>query len=82
MYAGPKILAAVAGSWGVGPSRLDRREVGREDQGKISRKERAYGHLVGGVGPARKVPSGLDGAAGAGLVRWNRQVSRCVIRGC
>lgn len=76
MYAGPKSLAAVAaGAWGVGPSRLERRDVGRVDEGKMSRKERAYGHLVGGVGGARKKDGAVEGAAGMGLVRWNRVVS-------
>lgn len=80
MYAGPRSLAAVAQAWGVAPSRLDRRDVGKEDAGKMSRKERAYGHLVGGVGGARKKDTAVEGAAGAGLVRWNRMVScvRCV----
>lgn len=75
MYAGPKSLARVASAWGVGASRLEMRLVGKEEQGKMSAKERAYGHLVGGVGPGRKVESGADGAAGMGLVRWNRRVS-------
>ncbi|ORY66815.1 hypothetical protein BCR35DRAFT_282858 [Leucosporidium creatinivorum] len=75
MYVGPKSLAAVAGAWGVGPSRLDRRDVGKPDQGKVTRKEMAYGHLVGGVGGARKKDTAVEGAAGAGLVRWNRTPS-------
>ncbi|BGP21126.1 hypothetical protein JCM10213_008961 [Rhodosporidiobolus nylandii] len=77
LYVGPKSLAQVASaSWGVGPSRLDRALVGREDEGKMSRKEKAYGHLVGGRGGARKVGDEVgakEGAAGAGLVRWNRK---------
>jgi large subunit ribosomal protein L44 len=78
LYAGPKSLAQVAKSWGVGPSRLEKALVGREDEGKVSRKERAYGHLVGGRGGARKVGDEVgakEGAAGSGLVRWNRKVS-------
>ncbi|SCV67115.1 BQ2448_5761 [Microbotryum intermedium] len=77
MFVGPKSLAAVATSWGVAPTRLDQRWVGRPDVAKLSRKDRAYGHLIGGVGPAAKRESvGGDGAAGIGLVRWNRtQVS-------
>lgn len=75
MYVGPKSLAAVASSWGIGPTRLDLSEVGKVQEARMSRKERAYGHLVGGVGGARKKDSHeRDGAAGAGLVRWNRQV--------
>ncbi|GAA5981802.1 hypothetical protein JCM11641_007429 [Rhodosporidiobolus odoratus] len=77
LYVGPKSLVQVASaSWGVGPSRLERALVGREDEGKVSRKERAYGHLVGGRGGGRKVGSEVgarEGAAGAGLVRWNRK---------
>ncbi|GAA5831717.1 hypothetical protein JCM3766R1_004989 [Sporobolomyces carnicolor] len=76
LYAGPKSLAQVAKSWGVGPSRLEKALVGREDEGKVSRKERAYGHLVGGRGGARKIGDEVgakEGAAGAGLVRWNRK---------
>ncbi|BGP44147.1 54S ribosomal protein L3 mitochondrial [Rhodotorula kratochvilovae] len=77
LYVGPKSLAAVASqSWGVGPSRLDLALVGREDEGKVSRKDRAYGHLVGGRGGARKVGNEVgarEGAAGPGLVRWNRK---------
>lgn len=82
MYVGPKALAEVArASWGVGPSRLDLYTVGREDEPKMSRRERAYGHLVGGVGGARKEKGGeKDGAAGAGLVRWNRNVSTASAR--
>ncbi|GAA6009888.1 hypothetical protein JCM10207_002146 [Rhodosporidiobolus poonsookiae] len=76
-YAGPKSLAQVAQlQWGVAPSRLDRALVGKEDEGKVSRKERAYGHLVGGRGGARKLGDEVgarEGAAGAGLVRWNRK---------
>jgi large subunit ribosomal protein L44 len=78
LYAGPKSLAQVAKSWGVGPSRLEKALVGREDEGKVSRKERAYGHLVGGRGGARKIGDEVgakEGAAGSGLVRWNRKVS-------
>lgn len=78
MYVGPKSLAAVATSWGVGPSRLERRLVGAEDIGKQSKGDRAYGHLVGGVGPGSIEPSAKDGAAGMGLVRWNRRVSLAV----
>ncbi|GAA5887135.1 hypothetical protein JCM6882_009459 [Rhodosporidiobolus microsporus] len=77
LYAGPKNLAQVAAQqWGVGPSRLDRALVGKEDEGKMSAKERAYGHLVGGRGGARKVGNEVgarEGAAGPGLVRWNRK---------
>lgn len=78
LYVGPKSLAQVAhASWGVGPSRLERALVGREDEGKVSRKDRAYGHLVQGRGGAR--PHGnevgaKEGAAGPGLLRWNRKV--------
>ncbi|SCZ96294.1 BZ3500_MvSof-1268-A1-R1_Chr8-2g10098 [Microbotryum saponariae] len=73
MFVGPKSLAAVATSWGIAPTRLDHRWVGRPDVQKLSRKDRAYGHLVGGVGPAAKRESvGGDGAAGIGLLRWNR----------
>ena len=74
MYAGPKSLAAVATSWGIGPSRLEKRLVGAEDKGKQTSGDRAYGHLVGGVGPGRAKPNEFDGAAGMGLIRWNRQV--------
>lgn len=74
MYAGPKSLAAVATSWGIGPSRLEKRLVGAEDKGKQTSGDRAYGHLVGGVGPGKDKVNELDGAAGMGLVRWNRQV--------
>lgn len=79
MYAGPKSLAAVASSWGVGPSRLERRLVGTPDLVKQSKGDRAYGHLVGGVGPGKIEKSEFDGAAGMGLARWNRRVSlrRC-----
>ncbi|GAA5833451.1 hypothetical protein JCM11251_003498 [Rhodosporidiobolus azoricus] len=77
LYAGPKNLAQVASKqWGVGPSRLDRALVGKEEEGKMSAKERAYGHLVGGRGGARKLGDEVgarEGAAGAGLVRWNRK---------
>ena len=75
MYVGPKALAEVArASWGVGPSRRELQAVGKEEEGKVSRRERAYGHLVGGVGGGRKETRGeKDGAAGAGLVRWNRR---------
>ncbi|GAA6015850.1 hypothetical protein JCM11491_007208 [Sporobolomyces phaffii] len=76
LYAGPKSLAQVAKSWGVGPSRLEKALVGREDEGKVSRKDRAYGHLVGGRGGARKIGDEVgarEGAAGSGLVRWNRK---------
>ncbi|GAA5949202.1 hypothetical protein JCM3765_003329 [Sporobolomyces pararoseus] len=76
LYAGPKSLAQVAKSWGIGPSRLEKALVGREDEGKVSRKERAYGHLVGGRGGARKIGDEVgarEGAAGSGLVRWNRK---------
>ncbi|GAA6003891.1 mitochondrial 54S ribosomal protein mL44 MRPL3 [Rhodotorula paludigena] len=77
LYVGPKSLAAVASqSWGVGPSRLDLALVGKEDEGKVSRKDRAYGHLVGGRGGARKLGHEVgakEGAAGAGLIRWNRK---------
>ncbi|GAA5898799.1 hypothetical protein JCM5296_005611 [Sporobolomyces johnsonii] len=76
LYSGPKSLAAVASSWGVGPSRLEMALVGREDEGKVTRKDRAYGHLVGGRGGARKLgnESGAkEGAAGSGLLRWNRK---------
>lgn len=79
LYAGPKTLAQVAKSWGVGPSRLEKALVGREDEGKVSRKDRAYGHLVGGRGGARKLGDEVgarEGAAGSGLVRWNRKVSQ------
>ncbi|SGY38952.1 BQ5605_C003g02108 [Microbotryum silenes-dioicae] len=73
MFVGPKSLAAVATSWGIAPTRLDHRWVGRPDAQKLSGKDRAYGHLVGGIGPAAKRESvGGDGAAGIGLVRWNR----------
>lgn len=75
MYAGPKSLAAVASSWGVGPSRLELRLVGAEDKGKQTKGDRAYGHLVGGVGPGKANPVTFDNAAGMGLVRWNRRVS-------
>lgn len=79
MYAGPKSLAAVAASWGVCPTRFDLRTVGvdAEEGRKTSKKDRAYGHLVGGVGGANKKKdlSRTDGAAGMGLVRWNRMVS-------
>lgn len=74
LYSGPKSLASVVSSWGIGPSRLDMRLVGAEEQKKLSRKENAYGHLVGGVGPARKIASALEGSGGMGLVRWNRKV--------
>ncbi|GAA6043281.1 hypothetical protein JCM8097_003031 [Rhodosporidiobolus ruineniae] len=77
LYAGPKHLAQVAGlQWGIGPSRLDRALVGKEDEGKVSRKERAYGHLVEGRGGARRLGDEVgarEGAAGAGLIRWNRK---------
>lgn len=77
LYVGPKSLAAVAShAWGVAPSRLDLALVGRDDPGKVSRKDRAYGHLVGGRGGARKVGDEVgarEGAAGQGLVRWNRK---------
>lgn len=75
MYAGPKSLAAVAKSWGIAGSRLDAVLVGKEDEGKKTAKERAYGHLVGGVGGRKKEISAMDGTAGAGLMRWNRRVS-------
>ncbi|GAA5858078.1 hypothetical protein JCM8547_005644 [Rhodosporidiobolus lusitaniae] len=76
-YAGPKHLAQVASaSWGVGPSRLERALVGRDADVKVSRKEKAYGHLVEGRGGARKLGDEVgarEGAAGSGLVRWNRK---------
>lgn len=77
MYVGPKALAEVArASWGVGPSRRELQVVGQEEEARLSRRERAYGHLVGGVGGARKETRGeKDGAAGAGLVRWNRRAT-------
>ena len=87
LYVGPKSLAQVAQLvWGVGPSRNERALVGREEEGKVSRKERAYGHLVQGRGGARKAGNEVgakEGAAGPGLIRWNRKVcfrslSRCV----
>lgn len=84
MYVGPKSLAAVGGSWGIGPSRLDRRLVGGGVdgvEGRESKKDRAYAHLVGGVGGAKKGVEGKDGAAGMGLVRWNRRVSISGLRG-
>lgn len=78
LYVGPKSLANVANlSWGVGPTRLERALVGKEDEGKVSRKDRAYGHLQQGRGGARKVGNEVgakEGAAGPGLVRWNRKV--------
>ncbi|KAK4053286.1 medium-chain fatty acid-CoA ligase faa2 [Microbotryomycetes sp. JL221] len=75
LYVGPKTLANVATNWGVKPTRLDLRDVGRPDEEtrKLSRKEKAYGHLVNGVGGARKKDRTLEGAAGPGLVRWNRR---------
>ncbi|GAA5847605.1 hypothetical protein JCM9279_005321 [Rhodotorula babjevae] len=77
LYVGPKSLASVAQhAWGVAPSRLDLAIVGREDEGKVSRNDRAYGHLVGGRGGARKVGNEVgarEGAAGQGLIRWNRK---------
>ncbi|KAM0787288.1 hypothetical protein ACM66B_006521 [Microbotryomycetes sp. NB124-2] len=73
LYAGPKTLAAVATSWGAKPTRLDLRDVGRDEQKRLSRKERAYGHLVNGVGGARPKDRAIEGAAGFGLVRWNRK---------
>ncbi|KPV72719.1 uncharacterized protein RHOBADRAFT_55418, partial [Rhodotorula graminis WP1] len=77
LYVGPKSLASVAQhAWGVAPSRLDLALVGREDEGKVSRKDRAYGHLVGGKGGPRKVGNEVgarEGAAGQGLIRWNRK---------
>ncbi|GAA5945612.1 hypothetical protein JCM3775_000542, partial [Rhodotorula graminis] len=77
LYVGPKSLASVAQhAWGVAPSRLDLALVGREDEGKVSRKDRAYGHLVGGRGGPRKVGNEVgarEGAAGQGLIRWNRK---------
>ncbi|POY71596.1 hypothetical protein BMF94_5381 [Rhodotorula taiwanensis] len=77
LYVGPKSLANVANlSWGVGPTRLERALVGKEDEGKVSRKDRAYGHLQQGRGGARKVGNEVgakEGAAGPGLVRWNRK---------
>ncbi|KAK4702468.1 DNA-directed RNA polymerase III subunit RPC3, partial [Phenoliferia sp. Uapishka_3] len=76
-YVGPKSLAAVAGAWGVAPSRLERSLVGtgpEEDEKRMKRSEKAYGHLVGGRGGARKPErSAEEGSAGAGLVRWNRK---------
>jgi large subunit ribosomal protein L44 len=75
MYVGPKSLAAVASGWGIGPSRLERRLVGAEEKIKTTSGDRAYGHLVGGVGPGRVEPTAKDGAAGMGLIRWNRRVS-------
>lgn len=76
LYAGPKSLAAVVSSWGVGPSKLDLRLVGDKsnDKGRGTRKELAYGHLVGGVGGAKRLVNQLDGAGGQGIVRWNRKV--------
>ncbi|GAA5920367.1 hypothetical protein JCM1841_005591 [Sporobolomyces salmonicolor] len=78
LYSGPKSLAAIATSWGVAPSRLEMALVGREDEGKVSRKERAYGHLVGGRGGPRKVGNEVgakESAAGSGLLRWNRKAT-------
>ncbi|KAL8292361.1 hypothetical protein RQP46_001827 [Phenoliferia psychrophenolica] len=76
-YVGPKSLAAVAQAWGVAPSRLERSIVGvgaEEDQKRMKRSEKAYGHLVGGRGGARRPEkSAEEGAAGAGLIRWNRK---------
>lgn len=84
LYVGPKSLAQVAQlAWGVGPSRSERALVGREDDDpKVSRKERAYGHLVQGRGGARVVGNEVgakEGAAGPGLIRWNRKVRRSVL---
>ena len=84
LYVGPKSLAQVAQLvWGVGPSRSEKALVGREDvEGKVSRKERAYGHLVQGRGGARVVGNEVgakEGAAGPGLIRWNRKVRRSVL---
>lgn len=81
-YVGPKSLAAVAAAWGVGPTRLERSLVGmgsEEDEKRIKRSELAYGHLVGGRGGAkRSEKSAEEGAAGAGLIRWNRKVRFCL----
>lgn len=86
LYVGPKSLASVAQhAWGVAPSRLDLALVGREDEGKVSRKDRAYGHLVGGRGGARKVGNEVgarEGAAGQGLIRWNRKVRSAFSPSC
>lgn len=82
MYVGPKSLAAVAASWGVAPSRLELRTVGREDVGKTTKGDRAYGHLVGGVGGGKRKESEIEGAAGMGLIRWNRRVSNCWLSFC
>ncbi|GAA5992565.1 hypothetical protein JCM10908_002665 [Rhodotorula pacifica] len=77
LYVGPKSLANVAQlAWGVGPSRLEKALVGREEEGKVGRKERAYGHLVQGRGGAKKMGNEVgakEGAAGPGLIRWNRK---------
>ncbi|KAM0752922.1 hypothetical protein T439DRAFT_299195 [Meredithblackwellia eburnea MCA 4105] len=83
MYVGPKSLSKVVQqAWGVAPSRLNKSLVGAgnddetQDGKRMKRSERAYGHLVGGRGPARKKDhSAFDGAAGQGLVRWNRRPS-------
>jgi large subunit ribosomal protein L44 len=84
LYVGPKSLAQVAQLvWGVGPSRSEKALVGREDEdAKVSRKERAYGHLVQGRGGARVAGNEVgakEGAAGPGLIRWNRKVRRFVL---
>lgn len=49
--------------------------MGTPDATKQSKGDRAYGHLVGGVGPGKIEKSEFDGAAGMGLARWNRRVS-------
>lgn len=80
LYVGPKSLAQVAEKkWGVAPGRLEHQLVKSDenlDLRKMDRRDRSYGHLIEGVGGARKRKgSEKEGAAGGGLVRWDRTVS-------
>lgn len=74
MYVGPKSLALAARSWGIAPTRLERESIGVEKE-RLSRKEKAYGHLVEGRGGGRKqdVAPGASPAIERGLLRWDRR---------
>lgn len=77
LYVGPKSLARVAHGWGIAPGKGELELVGSEalDAPRQSKHERAYGHLVEGVGPGRNkhAAAGASGPVSSGLLRWDRR---------